>query len=141
MILTLLKFSRQIIHPVFDSKETRYCWQVNMQQYLDQDGGLDPFISRSSAIMAGYFGKIVETATRDATFGPIFSNICCRRRPHRYPCRGRLEIIYVDYLQNGEIYWHCPACRDKGIISGWEGSCWDFMASDSRFVTQAANDG
>ncbi len=127
MVLTLLKISREAVHPVFDSDEMRFCWKVNMQQSLDGHGGLDPFLSRSSFILADYFGRIVWVATRDATFGPVFTEIDCRRRPHRYPCRGRLEIIYVDHLCNGQIYWRCSSCSDKGIIVGWEGSCWDMM--------------
>ncbi|WP_291323035.1 hypothetical protein [Desulfonatronospira sp.] len=139
MVLTLLKLSRDAIHPVFDADEMRFCWKVNMQEYLDEKGFQDPCMSRSSSIMAGYFGRIVWVATRDATFGPVFSDIFCRRRPHRYPCRGRLEIIYVDYLSNGQIYWRCPSCSDKGIITGWEGSCWDMMARQPRLEMHGAD--
>ncbi len=139
MVLTLLKIYRQLISPVFNPEEMKYCWKVDMQQFLDEEGCIDPYISRSSAIMAKYFGEIVKTASNDATFGPVFSGIDCRRRPHRYACRGKLEIIYIDYLKDGEIFWRCPACRDKGIITGWEGSCWDLMSPEFRFVSQMIN--
>lgn len=50
----------------------------------------------------------------------------------RKPCRGRIEIIYVDHLGDGSIFWHCPRCRDKGRIYGWVGSCWDEMQSEKK---------
>ncbi len=130
MVVSLLKFSRQVIYPLFELENTKDCWKINMRQYLDEEGCLDPCITKSAAIMARYFGQIVLTATKDGTFGPIFSEIDCRRRPNGDPCKGRLEIIYVDYLQNFQIYWRCPTCRDKGIIYGWENSCWDLMATE-----------
>jgi len=130
MIFSLLRLSRQAVYNYFSQEEMKYCWITDVSQYLDEQGNLHPSATRSSIIIAGYFGRIISAATRQATFGPFCSGIKCRRRPHGKPCAGRIEIIYVDHLGDGSIFWRCPDCSDKGRIYGWIGSCWDEM--DSR---------
>ena len=132
MFFSLLKLSRQAVYNYFSQDEMRYCWKTDVSQYLDEQGNLHPGATRSSVILAGYFGRIISAATRQATFGPFCTGIKCRRRPLRKPCRGRIEIIYVDHLGDGSIFWHCPRCRDKGRIYGWVGSCWDEMQSEKK---------
>jgi hypothetical protein len=28
-------------------------------------------------------------------------------------------------LHEDHIFWHCPACQDAGVVTGWKGSIWD----------------
>jgi hypothetical protein len=132
MIFSLLRLSRQAVYNYFGQEDMKYSWKTDMSQYLDEQGDLHPSITRSSLILAGYFGRIISAATRQATFGPFCSGIKCRRRPHRKPCPGRIEIIYVDHLGDGSIFWHCHECGDKGRIYGWVGSCWDEMGTGNN---------
>lgn len=132
MMFHLLRMSRQAVYDYFSQEDMKYCWKTDIRHYLDDQGDIHPSVSRSSMIIAGYFGRIIGAATRQATFGPFCSGVKCRRRPHRMPCSGRIEIIYVDHLGDGSIFWRCPVCGDKGRIFGWIGSCWDEMQTGNN---------
>lgn len=51
------------------------------------------------------------------------SAIPCRCRPNGRPCRGRLEVERA--AQTDHVRWHCPACGDGGLVTGWRGTRWD----------------
>lgn len=51
----------------------------------------------------------------------------CWRRPNRQPCEGVLETE----LGKDFIHWHCPACGDEGVVTGWRGLLWDMTVFHS----------
>ncbi|RQD60682.1 hypothetical protein [Desulfonatronovibrio magnus] len=132
MIFSLFDISRQTVYNYFNQEEMKYYWKTDIRQYLDHEGNLHPCITRSSMIIAGYFGRIISVATRVGTFGPFCTGIRCRRRPQRKACHGRIEVVYIDHMGDGSIFWRCPLCSDKGRIYGWIGSCWDEMDMQTK---------
>jgi hypothetical protein len=70
-----------------------------------------------------YFCAITEQASTGEPGAVLQTDIACRRRPGRKPCRGRIQA-----RRDGSpsvIRWWCPKCRDNGFIHNWVGSRWD----------------
>lgn len=76
--------------------------------------------------LAGHLGSIVRAATSAPAGTSWVSALPCRRRPERRPCPGRIALRRLDVP--ARIEWRCTICGDDGVISGWEGSCFDLRA-------------
>ena len=98
-------------------------WIVNMQHYLDKDGSIIPEGSPARKL-PNYFGTIVSFASDFASESGLTSDLRCRRRPRRKRCEGKIQAWLE--LDTDAIIWKCPICGDKGAISGWEDTVWDF---------------
>ena len=97
-------------------------WITNMQHYLNEDGSTGS-MNRPTRRLAEYFGSIVTFATSFEDEQYLNSNISCRRRHKRKPCKGKIQAI-LD-LNSDRIDWRCPVCGDNGIISDWQDTPWD----------------
>ncbi|MCO6479522.1 MAG: hypothetical protein J5I94_23005 [Phaeodactylibacter sp.] len=97
-------------------------WIINMQHYLTKEGAIGP-LNRPTRRLADFFGAIVTFATSFEEEPFLNSNIKCRRRPGRKPCRGKIQAL-LD-LDTDNIVWQCPVCGDNGVISGWQETPWD----------------
>ncbi|PZN31233.1 MAG: hypothetical protein DIU71_10415 [Proteobacteria bacterium] len=95
------------------------CWIVDLGHYLTPNGAIAPIDGRARQL-AEYWTSIVVHATANFAHPPPLP---CRRRPGREACGGHLDIhIEAD---SDAIHWSCPACRERGLIRGWQGTLWD----------------
>ena len=80
--------------------------------------------------MAEQLGNIVRVATAAEAGAAWVSALPCRRRLGRRPCPGRIAVFRPDVPARTE--WRCTSCGDEGVVSGWEGSCFDLRAPKPR---------
>ena len=64
----------------------------------------------------------------------LFPSPRCRRKPKRKQCEGHLFTLTEDDPLKPEseqiIWWQCPVCDDRGIVSGWKGLTCDMSDYD-----------
>jgi hypothetical protein len=77
--------------------------------------------------MAGFVTAVVAHASHFDRPEEAPAPVCfkCRKRDNRR--------VHARLADGQIIFWHCPACRTDGRISGWQGSFWDLrhgMPSD-----------
>ena len=89
---------------------------MRLEQKLAKDPARFPELVLSLAV---FFGAIVAWVTDQLPQRDWLTNVPCRRCPGRRRCRG--EIVAELDRTSGHIVWHCPLCRDNGLIHGWEG--------------------
>jgi hypothetical protein len=97
-------------------------WMIDITHFLDEDGEMisEPPQARK---LAEYFAAIIMmTSYPDQEYPPEY-RVCCRRRPNRKPCLEEI-ISYID-PETDEIFWKCPKCGDRGLISNWRETIWD----------------
>lgn len=101
-------------------------WITDMRHFLDM---LDP--DKSARMpepvleLGKHLGSIIEAVTAgwDDRRHPVPTTIPCRQSPGRDRCLGITVVFLAD---DGRIQWECTNCSDQGIISGWQGTPWDF---------------
>jgi len=74
-------------------------------------------VPKSDRAIANYFFRIADEAMRlgvEELETP--TDIQCRRRPGRRPCRGSIHVRVTD---DGQLQWHCPECGDNGLLTNW----------------------
>lgn len=86
-----------------------------------------PMPSRAR-LLAEYFASIVVDATTNLDDPPT---VRCRRHPRHRRCTG-IVMSYPSIEHDDAIVWHCPVCRDNGIIRGWQNTLWDGFANENR---------
>jgi hypothetical protein len=91
--------------------------------YLDSRGELPSDLPGPALNLALYLGAIVAWATRIGSWEPERTNVPCRKRPRGRRCSG--EIVAALFVDSGDVEWACPACDERGVISGWRGTRWD----------------
>jgi len=101
-------------------------WVIDLRHFLNEDGALAE-MPRPVSRLANYFGRIVKAVT-SRNKDVLTIGIRCRRRPGHRSCLGEI-IAFMDYERNSVIVWSCPICGDNGVISGWEGTVWDWSVS------------
>ena len=102
-------------------------WMIDMNHFLDEDGEiiLEPAQAR---ILGEYAAAIVLMASfPDADYPPEYK-VRCRRRPNRKPCNE--EIAGWMFQESDDIFWICPKCNDRGLISNWKDTMWDLRDSE-----------
>ena len=78
-----------------------------------------------------FLGAIVQAATTAPSGEPVRTAVACRHaRRRRSPCRDLIVAQRLDVP--AEIRWHCPACGEDGVITGWRGSEWDRRGARER---------
>jgi hypothetical protein len=97
-------------------------WIVDLRHFLTSEGAIIDFAGRARA---EYFASIVVDATATIEGVP---GVQCRRRPRRQRCTG-IVMSYLSAEKDQSIHWYCPVCGDNGVISGWQNSRWDRLAS------------
>jgi len=75
--------------------------------------------------LAEYLGRIVKGVTTRQK-GALATVVKCRKRFKRRKCPGEI-IAFID--EKEAISWSCPVCEDKGIISGWKGTSWNWSVN------------
>jgi hypothetical protein len=102
-------------------------WVTDITHFLDEEGEIitGPPQARK---LGDYFAAIIMMATfPDPDYPPEY-RVSCRRKPHRKPCLEEI-IGYID-PETDEIFWKCPKCEDRGLISNWRGTIWDMSDFD-----------
>lgn len=102
-------------------------WVTDITHFLDEEGEI---ITRPphARKLGDYFAAIIMMATfPDPDYPPEY-RVSCRRKPHRKPCLEDI-IGYID-PETDEIFWKCPKCEDRGLISNWRGTIWDMSDFD-----------
>ena len=99
-------------------------WITDLRHFLDDDGSLAD-MPRPACRLTKYLGQIVKAVTTRKR-NTLATGVRCRRRPGRRPCSGEI-IAFIE--EQRAISWSCPACKDNGVISGWEGTIWDWSVS------------
>jgi len=102
-------------------------WVTDLRHYLTTSGAMAEMPPRARRL-GEYFASIVVDATTRIDDLPT---VRCRRRPGHRRCPG-IVISYPSVDEHDGIHWHCPVCRDHGIITGWQGTFWDGFADPSE---------
>jgi hypothetical protein len=102
-------------------------WVTDITHFLDEKGEIiaEPIEARK---IAEYFAAIIVMASYPDPEYPPEYRVLCRRRPNRKPCNEEI-IGFVD-PETDDIYWKCPKCEDRGLISNWQGTIWDMSDSE-----------
>jgi hypothetical protein len=103
-------------------------WVVDLRHYLAPSGALADMPSRA-LLLAEYFASIVVDATTNLDDPP---SVRCRRRPDHRRCTG-IVMSYPAADEQDSIYWHCPVCKDNGVIRGWQNTLWDGFSDPETF--------
>ncbi|MFN2250789.1 MAG: hypothetical protein ACK2UL_02625, partial [Anaerolineae bacterium] len=107
-------------------------WVVYLPHWLDDDGEVPDFPGRPLAL---HMCAIVEGITSQAAGAVLPTGVKCRRRPGRKPCPGQILALRED--SSDYITWMCLECRDRGTITGWQGTKWDKRAEADRPMPRA----
>ena len=97
---------------------------ADLRHFLDENGNM-PEMPKPARILAEYLGRIVRGVTSRQE-GELATGVKCRKRVQRRRCPGEI-IAFID--EREAICWACPVCGKNGIISGWEGSIWDWWVN------------
>jgi hypothetical protein len=99
-------------------------WITDLRHFIDSDGVL---VEGPAGRLAAYWCRLVEAGTVRPEGLWAQSAIRCRRHPGRARCPGHIRVRRSD--GSDRVEWECPACTDRGVISGWEQSPWDLRAA------------
>jgi len=97
-------------------------WVMDISYFLDENGEmiLEPPEVRE---LAEYLVAIIVMASYPDPEYPPEYQVFCRRSPNSKPCLEEL-IVYID-PETDVIFWKCPKCEERGLISNWQGTIWD----------------
>jgi hypothetical protein len=100
---------------------------MDITHFLDEKGEMitEP---RQARRLAEYLAAIIVMASYPDPDYPPEYRVSCRRRPNRKPCLEEI-VGYVD-PETDEIFWKCPKCEDRGLISNWQGTIWDMSDAE-----------
>mgnify|MGYP006299150761 CR=1 FL=1 len=90
---------------------------TNFQHYLNKDGNIPSDMPKEAREMANFLALLID----DASKGDYESEPTIR-------CIGKgCEGLVVAFVTDNpdEIYWVCPICKIKGVITDWRGTKWD----------------
>ena len=90
---------------------------TNFQHFLDEQGNIPKDIPKDARELANFLALLID----DATSGDYDAEptITCKEKG----CEGLTVAFITD--NPDEIYWVCPICKTKGVITDWRGTKWD----------------
>ena len=97
---------------------------TDLRHFLREDGSMAD-MPKPARKLSDYLGNIVKGVT-SRRGDELATGVKCRKRFGRRPCPG--EIIAYINEQDG-LCWACPVCEETGIISGWEGTSYDWSVN------------
>ncbi len=102
-------------------------WVTDLRHYIDEEtDDWAEALPGPALNLALALGSIVAWVTDHlpaVDLGDLHTNVPCWRSPGRKRCRG--DIMAERSEGSSDIVWHCPVCRDNGVIRGWEDTLWD----------------
>ncbi|HVO65266.1 MAG TPA: hypothetical protein VMT12_02195 [Syntrophales bacterium] len=101
---------------------------IDLSYLLDEEGDLaqDSGLGRQ---LFEFFTAIVAMVSYPATEPPPEYKVRCHQSDKNgNQCPGHIvgEIV----PESEDIVWHCPVCKDKGLISNWQDTLWDLSHAD-----------
>jgi hypothetical protein len=104
-------------------------WITDISHFFDKKRGLPDDLPTPARNLANHIGSIIAVVSSELDVSSTEMKVRCRRRPNRKPCTGEIEHI----IEPGDerIFWRCPVCDDKGVISNWKGTIWDCRKTSS----------
>lgn len=117
-------------------------YSTNLRDRLDASGR--PFtaveaIARTFGACADYAAAARLVAGKEPW---IVRPLRCFRARGRGRCRGRVLAFLQDSgdPSKGGVEWICPECESEGVIFGWEGTFFDFVARRAEEAEEEANE-
>jgi hypothetical protein len=100
-------------------------WVIDVQDWLDKLFSSD--VVPRLKVRLSKLAEVITYATANKAGISVDFRPMCWRRPNRKTCRGVLEIELMP--ENEEIHWRCPACGNRGGVTGWQGEFWDMTST------------
>lgn len=90
-----------------------------MTHFLNEKGNIPKEMPAEAREMAGFYAMVVDITTQRQPAVLTTTTLRCFNKA----CQG---LIHTSF-QSGrkEIRWFCPACKNEGVISNWQGTKWD----------------
>jgi len=101
---------------------------IDLRYFLDEESGVTPD-ARPSLQLIEYLTAIVAMVSYPAPEPPPEYEVRC----HTHDVEGNQcpgLIIGKLVPETEDIRWHCPICKDKGVIRNWQGTLWDLSHAD-----------
>ena len=95
---------------------------IHLPHLLGAEGDVPERVQR----LAEHYGDLVRFASQGEPGQAHETPVLCRRRPGRRACGGLLVVALQDAKH--QVEWHCPNCKDAGVITGWKGTQADLRA-------------
>ena len=101
---------------------------IDLRYFLDAESESAPDSSLSLQFVE-YLTAIVAMVSYPAPEPPSEYKVQCQNRDNDgKQCTGHIVGELVP--ETGNIFWRCPVCSDKGLISNWQGTLWDLRHAD-----------
>jgi hypothetical protein len=91
----------------------------NMTHFLNEKGNIPKEMPREAREMAGFLAMVVDITTQSQSTVLTPTVLRCFNKG----CHGLINTAFK--LGRKEIHWFCPACKNEGVISHWQGTKWD----------------
>ncbi len=99
---------------------------TDITHYLDDAGELATPMPRAARQLASFLVLLIDATTAETDFAAAFdTGIRCRSNT----CPGTIRTSRE--LPEGDIYWHCPQCAHRGVITNWQDTKWNQMSQPS----------
>ncbi len=90
---------------------------TNFQHFLDENGNIPSDMPKEARELASFLALLIDDAsTGDYDAEPV---IRCIEKG----CVGLIVPTLIE--DENEVFWVCPICKTKGIITDWRGTKWD----------------
>ena len=99
-------------------------WITDLKHFLNEEGG-PADMPNQARVLLNYLGRIVKAVTT-RNGKALTTGVRCRMQRRRKVCPGEI-IAFMN--EQRSICWSCPVCGHNGLISGWEGTIWDWSVS------------
>lgn len=93
---------------------------TDIQHLLDERGHAP---EGPAGEMARYLGRIIEAGSVIPAGKGRLLPLRCSNPVHRKRCGAQLGAVL---LPSGTIDWECTRCRERGVMSNWAGTLFDF---------------
>jgi len=101
---------------------------TDITHFLDEQGNIPKTLPTPAKKLVEFLGSIVADVSKNPRFDYQKVGIQCWSMSHRGCCPGIIEAGIE--LDNFNIVWYCPKCKDNGVISNWKDTFYD--CSDAK---------
>jgi len=91
----------------------------NLKHFLNKKGDIPREMPREAREMAGFLAMVVDITTQGQPTVLTPTTLRCFNKW----CQGLISTTFKPGRK--EINWFCPACKNEGEISNWQGTKWD----------------
>jgi hypothetical protein len=109
-------------------------WVIDIEDWLDKlfSSNVAPRLK----VRLKKLAEIITYATANIAGISIDVEPVCWRRPKGKACKCKLDINLDS--DTDQIHWRCPACGNRGAVTGWHGEFWDMTSTqlDACIIVQ-----